>query len=68
MKANHDVIDALVVSAFFLGYACALAIAKRIPRPATPIDFKRLTFMRDMRGKLIDQENMTADTVTSDGA
>jgi hypothetical protein len=55
---DRDVLDALLISGFFLGYAMVLAIARRAPRPATSIDFKRLTFMRDLRGKLIEQENM----------
>lgn len=58
MSKDRDVIDALLISGFFLGYAMVLAIARRVPRPSTPVDFKRLTFMRDLRGKLIDQENM----------
>ena len=56
---DRDVLDALLISGFFLGYAMVLAIARRVPRPAAIFDSNRLAFMRTQRDKLIDQENMS---------
>jgi hypothetical protein len=63
---DRDVFDALMVGAFFIGYAVALAVARRVPRPAITLDPKRLTFFRGMRDALISEENMASPTsVTS---
>lgn len=56
-RKNHDVIDALLISAFFAGYALVLAIAKRVPRSIPTLDSNRLQFFRGIRDALIEQEN-----------
>ena len=63
---NRDTRDALLVSAFFLGYAFVLVILQRIPTPKSPLDMNRLTFLRTQRDRLISEENNTVGITDGD--
>jgi hypothetical protein len=63
---SKDTRDALLVSAFFLGYAIVLAIINRVPVPGPVLDMSRLAFGRTQRERMIAEENRN-DTVAVDG-
>lgn len=61
---NKDSRDIILLGVFFIAYGILNAWASgwRLPtiitaKRSTPIDMKRLTFMREQRDHLIEQEN-----------
>lgn len=56
---TKDVRDALLVGAFFLGYAIVLAVINRPIVRRVPLDLSRLQFGRTRRDDMIAEEMMS---------